>query len=317
MVCNFCNSSESEVISNYTRLEKKNVLKCKNCGLVFLEMKKGKKEIESFYSSSHYRQISAMPVQSPEEHFNDKVTRLDAEDRFSFISKHNAVENKKIMEIGSASGSLLNKLKKNGAKDAIGIELDSEYSGFSKNRGLTVHTKPVEELDFKNEFDAIVSFHTMEHVYDPKETIKAIFKALKPRGIFLGEVPNQNDWRIQIFNNRVAKRFHYDPNHYYYFSPMTFKRYLEETGFKKIDLETVERYNSLMQLKNILCNWNSEENIEEILRKYIFPKHESDEMRLPDSREGKNQIFNKLFERGVNSDLMGNCLRWAAHKPSK
>jgi 2-polyprenyl-3-methyl-5-hydroxy-6-metoxy-1,4-benzoquinol methylase len=314
MLCNYCGCEEYDIIARYTRLERKNVLQCKNCGLVYLEIKKDKREIESFYSSSEYRKDATMPVQSPEEHFYDKVTRHDTENRIQFISNNIDIGDKKILEIGSASGSLLEKLEEYGAKEAIGIELDKEYSKFAQERGLKVFTRSIEELNIKEEFDAVVSFHTLEHVYDPMAVIKAVYVALRPNGCFVGEVPNQNDWRIQIFDNEVIKRFHYDPNHYYYYSPATLKNCLETCGFNKIQLETVERYNSIVQLRNILCKQNSGKIVEEILQKYIFPKDEKDEVRLPDLDNRIEREFNRIFENGVNSELMGNCLRWVAYK---
>lgn len=314
MICNYCGGEEYEIIARYTRLERKNVLQCKNCGLVYLEIKKDKKEIESFYSSSEYRKDATMPVQSAEEHFYDKVTQHDAENRILFISNNIDISDKKILEIGSASGGLLEKLQEYGAKEAIGIELDKEYSKFVQERGLKVFTRPIEELKFMEEFDAVVSFHTLEHVYDPMAAIKAVYAALKPDGSFWGEVPNQNDWRIQIFDNEVIKRFHYYSSHYYYYSPTTLRNYLKTCGFNKIQLETVERYNSIVQLRNILCNQNSGKIVEEILQKYIFPKNEKDEVRLPHSDDRLESEFNRIFEKGVNSELMGNCLRWVAYK---
>ena len=44
--CDFCESEKNEIIYEYTRFEKNNILQCKNCGLVFLELHKTKKEIE-------------------------------------------------------------------------------------------------------------------------------------------------------------------------------------------------------------------------------------------------------------------------------
>ena len=44
MICNYCGCKESDVIAEYTRFEKNNVLQCKNFGLVYLEIKKGKKQ---------------------------------------------------------------------------------------------------------------------------------------------------------------------------------------------------------------------------------------------------------------------------------
>ena len=313
MICNYCRYGESDIIAEYTRFEKKNVRQCKKCGLVYLEIKEAKQEIESYYSSE-YRKVPEMPVQSPEEHFNDMVTQNDANNRILFISKHVNLQDKRVLELGSASGSLLDKLLEYGAKEAIGIELDKEFSKYAQQRGLKVFTRSIEELGIKEEFDAVVTFHTLEHVYDPMAVILAIRVALKEDGCFLGEVPNQNDWRIQIFNDELIKRFHYDPNHYYYYAPKTLRNYLETCGFSNISLETVERYNSLLQLRNILCNRNSGETVEETLKKYIFPKTEADEVRLPSLGNQIESEFNRIFEKSVNSELMGNCLRWRAYK---
>ena len=195
-----------------------------------------------------------------------------------------------------------------------GIELGEEYAEYARRQGFKVFTRSLEELGLREEFDAVVSFHTLEHVYDPMAVIQGIYTALKPGGCFLGEVPNQNDWRIQIFDDEIIKRFHYDPNHYYYFSPATLENYLKTCDFGNIRLETVERYNSLLQLRNILCSDGSERNVEETLKKHISPKNKEDEVRLPNIDDRIGIMFNRLFERGVNSELMGNCLRWIAKR---
>ncbi len=314
MICNYCGCKESDIVARHTRFEKNNVLQCKNCGLVYLEIKGGKNQIESFYSTE-YRKVPEMPVQTPEEHFQDRVTQNDANNRIPFISSYMNIKDKRILEIGSASGSLLDKLLQHGAGEATGVELDEEFSNYARQRGLKVFTRSIEELGLREEFDGVVSFHTLEHVYDPMAVIKAVRTALKPNGLFLGEVPNQNDWRIQIFNDEIIKRFHYDPNHYHYYSPTTLTNYLKTCGFSNIRLETVERYNSLLQLRNILCNQSSGRDVEETMRKYIFPESEEDEVRLPPVGDSVASRFNRIFERGVNAELMGNCLRWAAARP--
>ena len=313
MVCNYCGSEGSGILAEYARFEKNNILLCNNCGLVYLEMDRGKKAVESFYSSE-YRKVKTLPLMSPEEHFFNEVTQNDTENRIRFISDHMDVNDKKVLEIGSASGNLLQKLSEYGCKEAVGVELGEEYSEYARRRGFTVFTRSLEELGLREEFDAVVSFHTLEHVYDPMAVIQGIYTALKPGGCFLGEVPNQNDWRIQIFDDEIIKRFHYDPNHYYYFSPATLENYLKTCDFGNIRLETVERYNSLLQLRNILCRDGSVGNVEETLKKHIFPKKKEDEVRLPDIDDRAGITFNRLFEKGVNSELMGNCLRWTAKR---
>mgnify|MGYP004378557575 CR=1 FL=1 len=53
--CDYCESEECKLIYEYTRFEKNNILQCQNCGLVFLELDKSKKEIEAYYSSGKYQ----------------------------------------------------------------------------------------------------------------------------------------------------------------------------------------------------------------------------------------------------------------------
>jgi len=260
MICNYCGCEEFDIIAEYTRFEKNDVLQCKICGLVCLEIKKAKKEIESFYSSG-YRRIPTAPILTAEEHFYHKVTQYDANNRIRFIANHVDIKGKRVLEMGSASGSLLQKLLEYRCEEAIDIELTEEYVEYARQQGLKVFTQSIEELNLRENFDVVLSFFTLEHVYNLMAVIQAVHVALKPNGCFLGEVPNQNDWRIQIFDDEIAKRFHYDPNHYYYFSPITLRNYLETCGFSNIRLETVERYNSLVQLGNILCKQTSGRNV--------------------------------------------------------
>ncbi|MFH1514196.1 MAG: class I SAM-dependent methyltransferase, partial [bacterium] len=182
-----------------------------------------------------------------------------------------------------------------------------------RSLGFSVYSKNIETLGFKNEFDLVVMFHTLEHVFDPMAALRAIHTSLKRGGVFMGEVPNQDDWRIKIFNNEVVKRFHYDPFHYYYFSPKTLTEYLKKSRFDNIRLETVEKYNSLTQLRRILRGEYNEKYVDRILKQDIFAKPE-DNVRIHHPDNYQETEFNRMFEKGADSMLMGNCLRWMATK---
>jgi 2-polyprenyl-3-methyl-5-hydroxy-6-metoxy-1,4-benzoquinol methylase len=310
--CDYCESEENELIYEYTRFEKNNVLQCKNCGLVFLELKQSKKEIEEYYSSGKYRNNETLPKRTAEEMFDVPIVKKDCEDRLDWIQKsHGDIKGKRILELGSSSGYLLEKLYSAGAKEVVGVELTENYAKHARKLGFTVYSEPIEELGVTNEFDLIVTFHAFEHMTKPKEVLKAVHKSLKKDGMFMGEVPNQDDWRIKIFNNDVVKRFHYDPNHYFYYSPKTLSNYLN-TSFK-ISLETVERYNSLIQLTRILNDKYDLTDIDAILKKDIITDEKND-LRLPNLNNKKEIIFNSIFEKSINEELMGNCLRWKAIK---
>ena len=97
MKCNYCGSEASDIIAEYTRFEKNDVLQCKNCGLVFLKIQKEKQEIESFYASE-YRKTPTVPLLSAEEHFHNEVVKNDTNNRVHFISAHMEIKGKKILE---------------------------------------------------------------------------------------------------------------------------------------------------------------------------------------------------------------------------
>jgi len=315
VACNYCGCREADVIADRTRFEANNVLQCRRCGLVYLPLAEDREAIVSFYAGE-YRRVPNRPVRTPEELHDLEVTCHDAANRLEFIGGHFDIRGKRVLELGSASGNLLEGLAGAGAAEATGIELDADLAGFLTGRGLRVVTRPVEESGFRDEFDAVVAFHTLEHVYDPMAAVRAVHAALKPGGLFLGEVPNQDDWRIKIFDDAVAKRFHYEPSHYYYYSPATLSEYLTTAGFGDIELTTVERYNSLAQLRNILGGTRDAAGIEATLNRHLFPRDRSDEVRLANPDDAVESQFNRIFAGGVNAELMGNCLRWAARKNS-
>lgn len=312
MKCNYCGCKDNEIIYNYARFERQNILKCKNCSLVFLELKNTQDEIEKFYEKT-YRKTNDLPIKSAGEMFNDPVIKQDCEDRLKWITdKLGDLSGLKILEIGSSSGYFLDVLSSAGA-DVKGVELTKEYANFARDLGFFVFTEPIENLRFKEEFDLVVSFHTLEHLFDPKNVIWNVFRSLKTNGIFMGEVPNQDDWRLKIFDNEVVKRFHYDPNHYYYFSPLSLVKYLNNVGFNETILSTVERYNSFIQMKRILTGQYCMDNINEILKNNVFAKPYED-VRIPDFNNFQETEFNRIFHIGINKELMGNCLRWISKR---
>ncbi len=271
-ICKFCSSEDSEIIFNHARFEQINILRCKQCELVCMELDKTDDEIIQHYRHD-YRTRSAFPAQTPQYNYDHPVIIKDANKRTEWI-KSVLPRGGKILEIGAGSGRLVEKLKTEGY-EVCGIELTEAFVNFSKNKGLRVLDKPIQDLNLKNEFDLVVTFHCFEHILQPKETLIAVLRALVPGGVFLGEVPSQDDWRIKIFDNYVAKRFHYDPNHYFYFNAKTLSNFLKDAGFADSQFSTVERYNSLLQLTRIISGEYTRSNWEKTLERdiYVEPKN--------------------------------------------
>ena len=311
MKCDYCGSESQEIIFDYTRYIKNNVVQCLDCGLVFL--KKIKSENESIDHYKHnYRTKSDFPAKTPEKLFNNPIAKKDTIERIKWITNHFNHKNSSVLEIGSASGHLLDAMKKEGF-NVTGIELTYEMVKYSRSLGLRVLDKPLTYLKPDSEFDLIVSFHCLEHISNPTETFAAIKKALKPNGVFMGEVPNQDDWRISLFDNVVVKRFHYDPDHNFYFSPGMLKNYLKNSGLTLNYLETYERYNTLTQLKRILSGEYDSRKVDNLLNRDVYTSGDKD-IRVNQTYNDKEIYFQNLLEDAINKNLLGNCLRWIATK---
>lgn len=119
------------------------------------------------------------------------------------------------------------------------IDLGSGDRGFSKYlETIDIISHPYDYPDFDIEKDNLVhadssiDFVTMnaviEHIQDPSNIFKEIFRVLKPDGILFVRTPN---WKLSF------KDFYNDPTHVKPYSPLTLKQTFELYNFEIILLE--------------------------------------------------------------------------------
>jgi SAM-dependent methyltransferase len=101
----------------------------------------------------------------------------------------NLAPNAIILDVGCGTGAVLTELKSRGT--AVGIDLSHDALQFSAQRGLqNLVYGNAEQLPFATAtFDAVVSLDTIEHVPADNQAAAEIFRALKPGGIFIMNVP--------------------------------------------------------------------------------------------------------------------------------
>ncbi len=129
----------------------------------------------------------------------EKLKALDkkALARLSFYKKEIA-DWQHVLEIGSSIGSFLHLLKLEG-KTVRGIEPDPDYSAFSKPQyHIDQDAVMLQDFESSEEFDAICSFHVIEHVSSPREFVTRIHHLLEPHGKILIECPS---WEIHSFGS--------------------------------------------------------------------------------------------------------------------
>ena len=133
----------------------------------------------------------------------------------------------RILDWGAGDGAWTAMLNKAGFQ-ATGVD---KYS--SETESETMIRGDIKTADLPDAyFDALTSFHVLEHLPDPVESLDAAIKKLKPGGIMILEVPNAESPEFKIF----GKRWHpLDiPFHLNHFGPTVMGRIFSE--FKDVEI---------------------------------------------------------------------------------
>jgi 2-polyprenyl-3-methyl-5-hydroxy-6-metoxy-1,4-benzoquinol methylase len=235
--CIICKYSKFDQISSRVRDSiKHKIFKCKKCAHVQLYPVPTPSEDKKFYDKDmQNRNINFYG--SIEDHrrksIDDTIRRVD------LVRKHTP-KNGRILEIGSGHGFFVDMmhLKK---YDITGIEISIEKRIMSKKvtkvkiLDVDINSK---SLDIGN-FDTIVMFHVLEHIRDPIKFLQKVKKLLKSNGKLIVEVPNCDDFQLEL--NKSYKDFYWQRAHLHYFTPKNLKRVLFLAGFKT-EILGVQRY---------------------------------------------------------------------------
>lgn len=241
--CNNCGSSASSLVTYGVEHEYKNttsdtfsVVKCKDCGLVYLNPRPDVSELSTIYPSQYYayhlaeknveKENTGSLLYKARRHVY--LSRLE-----KALSKCTPAETLKVLDIGCADGRALNwyKQARSVKVETFGVDFDERAVELARKAGHTVYCGRFEDADVPEQFfDLVVATHVIEHVADPRAFAKRAFEVLKPGGIFLIETPNIEAADARLFKNRHWGGYHF-PRHWIFYSPSTLRRLVEGIGF--------------------------------------------------------------------------------------
>lgn len=162
---------------------------CSNCGLVYQSPRMTEAELKDFYLSE-YRQI----YQGTEGPNQKDITIQEARavGIINLLRDCGVEKVERFLDIGTSTGTLLEKIKKEYRCDVFGIEPGSAFQAYARSRGNEVFAN-LDDLpeSGENKFDLISMIHVLEHLPDPVGYLKALrFDYLDYQGKILIEVPN-------------------------------------------------------------------------------------------------------------------------------
>jgi len=191
-------------------------------------------EIASFYRSPHYDPfLHRGNITSLNERAYLAIRSLLLRYRVRLIlsSHHKPLNMLSILDIGSATGDLLNCFRHRGVPLAhlAGVEPDAASASHAREHfGLAVSPSLGETLELGRKFDRIVLWHTLEHLHDLHETLCAVTLLLEPDGVVVLALPNPACTGASRYRESWVA---YDaPRHLYHFMPGTVAKLLEPYG---------------------------------------------------------------------------------------
>ncbi len=196
------------------------IVQCLRCGLVYINPQQDKIKI---YES--YRNMQDVDYSNEEQ-----GRRISARIILKRIARYK--RGGRILDIGCATGFLLDEAKKQGW-DPHGIELSAWAANIGRDKyNLDIFEGTLESAKFPfNYFDAIVMVDCIEHLPDPKKTLEEVRRILKPNGILCISTPDIESWLSRLLR---ARWWGIKEAHLYYFSKKTLTNMLDAAGLKAI-----------------------------------------------------------------------------------
>ncbi|MFC1727320.1 class I SAM-dependent methyltransferase [Patescibacteria group bacterium] len=197
------------------------IVKCKSCGLVFVNPRVNGKEIIDQYSSK-----------AEKDYIKDASGRT-ASFRRSVKMVKKFQNFGKILDIGCAAGFFLKAAEEEGFR-AYGIEPNQWLANWGKKKlSLKIFNIPFEKAKFrKSSFEVVAFWDVLEHLTDPLAALKKANKLLKKDGLIVINYPDIESLSARIFK---ARWWFVWSGHLYYFSPETISKMLKKAGFKVIE----------------------------------------------------------------------------------
>lgn len=196
------------------------LLRCKNCGLIYLSPRpKAQLIIDGYTRSEDRRYLS-----------QEKTRQRTYRNCIKIIK--NLRESGRLLDVGAACGIFV-KVARDAGYDACGIEPSVWMCKVAKDYyNVSVLPAVLEEAKFAdNSFDIITMWDVLEHILDPMRTLKEVKRILRPGGLLLINCPCIDDPLAKIFGRHW---WFLVSIHLFYFNSKTLSLYLDSLGFEKI-----------------------------------------------------------------------------------
>ena len=153
----------------------------------------------------------------------------------------------RILDVGCGAGGNGALMKRAGAAEVVGVELDPVAAEDARRVLDRVVVGDLNQLDpddlGRKPFDAILTIDVLEHLVEPAQVLRRLVDHLKPGGVVIASIPNVA--HVWVIANLLAQRWPqrergiFDRTHLRFFARRDMERLLRGAG---LTVERVEPY---------------------------------------------------------------------------
>jgi len=242
-----CRYERTVVIRKWPR----RIEKCRFCHVAFDVNRQSLEGRSTEYDQSYFEQTTKLRG----ELFLDRFPYLVC--RTVFMWGVNAyafrLPNRRLLDVGCGVGFML-KLMQFFDMEVEGIEQSAWAVDYCKRElGIdSIRQGTIEEAGYPSEhFGMVTLIHVLEHLYDPVPTLRECFRVLAPGGIFYGEAPHSEVFRLD-YAIEDQYWFYSIPALRYLLSCIGFREILITDGSREARLHNVP-FLSFRALKPVAC----------------------------------------------------------------
>jgi len=151
----------------------------------------------------------------------------------------------RVLDLGCGGGHNGALLKRAGAREVVGVELDAGAAAQARERLDAVVQGDLAHLDLVQlgdaPFDAILASDVLEHLAEPEAVLARALTRLRPGGVVVVSLPNVA--HVVVFANLLMKRWPrrnsgiFDRTHLRFFAKRDMVRLLEGAGLKVLRVQ--------------------------------------------------------------------------------
>ncbi len=193
---------------------------CKHCGFMTYSPRPDNKDLQNKYEY----------LNKNERHKSDRKKQLETKEYlnskeiksvFNLIQPYLSDKKCRVLDLGGAEGRYLLPFMREGHTCELIDFYDEPLPGVKKI------ANEIDEIKSDIRYDIILCIATLEHLFDPLDTVKKIYEHLNDEGIAYMEVPNE------IFG--TITKFGADPTtHINFFTPQSFQNMLKIAEFENV-----------------------------------------------------------------------------------